>query len=226
MLNRNSTVLLAAVISFFAGCANEALDPQAKEGDVLWRHVVGENIESSTTVDEYGNIYTTGGGYLWSFASDGNLRWKTCPLDEGCKGVEQGYPYALGVASSPAASPDGKKVYITGYAGVFAFDTSDGKLLWKKTVFDDYYEFAEKDFEGQAKMWKKTASTGYPQMFATAAATSSTWIRVLKLLRMKWIASAICLSVTANVSVDCLDATCVGRTNTNWPFMLISFFSI
>jgi hypothetical protein len=178
MLKRSLTVFLAAVISFFAGCANEALGPQAKEGDVLWQRIVGENIETTTTVDENGNIYTTGGGYLWSFASNGKLRWKTCPLDEGCKGTEQAYPYALGVASSPAVSPDGEKVYITGYAGIFAFGTSDGKLLWKKTVFDNYYEFSEKDFEGQAKMWKKTASEGYPQMFATTPAISADGTRL------------------------------------------------
>lgn len=82
-----------------------------REGDILWQHVVGENIESTITIDENGNIYTTGGGCLWSFTSDGKLRWKTCPLDEGCKRRQQEYPYALGVASSPAVSPDGEKVY-------------------------------------------------------------------------------------------------------------------
>ncbi len=173
MLKRKSAVLLAAVIVFFTGCAPEARLLRAKEGDVLWQQVVGENIESTTTVDEQGNIYTTGGGYIWSFASDGKLRWKMCPLDEGCKGIEQGYPYALGVASSPAVSPDGEKVYITGYAGVFAFGTSDGKLLWKKTVFDNYYEFAEKEFEEQVKIWEESASKEYPKIFATTPAISA-----------------------------------------------------
>ncbi len=143
------------------------------EGDILWRHTVGENIESTISIDENGNIYTTGGGYIWSFTSDGKLRWKTCPLDEGCKGLEQEYPYPLGVASSPAVSPDGKKVYITGYAGVFAFRTSDGKLLWTRTVFDNYYEFAEKEFEEQLKIWEESASKEYPKIFATTPAISA-----------------------------------------------------
>jgi len=173
VLKRKSAVLLTAVIIFFTGCANEALGPQAKEGDVLWQQVVGENIESTTTVDENGNIYTTGGGYIWSFTSDGKLRWKRCPLDEGCKGLQQGYPYALGVASSPAVSPDGEKVYITGYAGVFAFGTSDGKLFWKKTVFDNYYEFAESQFDEQVKIWEESASKEYPKIFATTPAISA-----------------------------------------------------
>ncbi|MHC4418209.1 MAG: outer membrane protein assembly factor BamB family protein [Planctomycetota bacterium] len=173
MLKRKSTVLLAAATIFFAGCANEALGPLVKEGDILWQQVVGENIESTTTVDENGNIYTTGGGYIWSFASDGKLRWKTCPLDEGCKGLQQAYPYALGVASSPAVSPDGKKVYLTGYAGVFAFRVSDGKLLWKRTVFDNYYEFAEKEFDEQLKIWEESASKEYPKIFATTPAISA-----------------------------------------------------
>lgn len=166
-------MLLAAVTIFFAGCAPEAHLPRAKEGDILWQHVVGENIETTITIDENGNIYTTGGGYLWSFTSDGKLRWKRCPLDEGCKGLQQEYPYALGVASSPAVSPDGEKVYITGYAGVFAFGTSDGKLLWKKTVFDNYYEFAEKEFEEQVKIWEEIASKEYPKIFATTPAISA-----------------------------------------------------
>jgi len=145
----------------------------SSEGDILWQHTVGENIEATTTIDDEGNIYTTGGGYIWSFTGDGKLRWKTCPLDEGCKGLEQEYPYPLSVASSPAVSPDGKKVYITGYAGVFAFRTSDGKLLWKKTVFDNYYEFSTKNFEDQVMMWKKTASKDYPKIFATTPAVSA-----------------------------------------------------
>ena len=143
------------------------------EGDILWQHTIGENIESTPALDNEGNIYTTGGGFMWSFSSDGKLRWKTCPLDEGCKGLQQEYPYPLSNASSPAVSPDGKRVYITGYAGVFAFETSDGTVLWKKTVFDNYYEFSEKQYPIQAKIWKKTASKGYPQMFTTTPAIST-----------------------------------------------------
>jgi hypothetical protein len=174
-MRKLNIILFIVAIPFLAvptGCGTEGIYPEHAEGDILWQRTVGENIESTVTIDENGNIYTTGGGYIWPFTSDGRLRWKTCPLDEGCKGIEQEYPYALGVASSPAVSPDGKKVYITGYAGVFGFGTSDGKVLWKRTVFDNYYEFAEKDFEGQAKMWKKKASEGYPQIFATTPAIS------------------------------------------------------
>ncbi len=149
-----------------------------KEGDIPWQHTVGENIEATTTIDDEGNIYTTGSGYVWSFSPDGKLRWETCPLDKGCKGLQQEYPYALGVASSPAVSPDGKRVYITGYAGVFAFRTSDGTVLWKKTVFDNYYEFAEKGFEEQVKMWKEIASKDYPKIFATTPAISADGTRL------------------------------------------------
>ena len=122
-----------------------------KEGEILWQsQPLGENIEASPAVDKMGNVYTTGGGKLWCFSKNGKLKWSTCPLDEGYKGVDQTYPYPLGVASSPAISPDGRRVYITGYAGVFAFRLGDGKLLWKRTVFDNYHDFTavtERDFE-------------------------------------------------------------------------------
>jgi hypothetical protein len=139
---------------------NKPAGKPATEGAILWKRVVGENIESSTAVDENGNVYATGGGNLWCFSSDGELRWKTCPLDEGCKDLEQEYPYPLSNSSSPAVSPDGQSVYVTGYAGAFAFRTRDGKVLWKKTVFDNYYEFSEQEYEGQARMWKKSVSEG------------------------------------------------------------------
>jgi len=150
----------------------------SKEGDILWQRTVGENIEATPAVDLNGNIYTTGGGYVWSFTKDGELRWKTCPLDEEPKGLEQEYPYPLSNSSSPAVSPDGQSVYVTGYAGAFAFRTRDGKVLWKKTVFDNYYEFSEKEYAGQARMWKKTASKGYPQIFATTPAISADGTRL------------------------------------------------
>jgi len=166
MMQRRHIVFVLIVV-----CSAQAL--LAAEGDILWRRRVGENIEATPAVDRSGNVYTTGGGYIWSFTPDGQLRWKTCPLDEGCKGLEQEYPYALGVASSPAVSPDGEKVFITGYAGAFAFRTSDGRLLWKKSVFDNYYEFAEKDFEEQQRIWEQSASKEYPKIFVTTPAVST-----------------------------------------------------
>ena len=77
-----------------------------EEGDILWQsQPIGENIEASTAIDSKGNIYVTGGGKLWCFNKEGEMKWSTCPLDEGCMGVAQKYPYPLGVASSPAISP-------------------------------------------------------------------------------------------------------------------------
>jgi arabinan endo-1,5-alpha-L-arabinosidase len=149
---------------------------EKREGDILWRsEPIGENIEASPTVDDKGNVYVTGGGKLWCFAKEGKVKWSTCPLDEGSKGVNQAYPYPLGVASSPAISPDGKRIYITGYAGVFAFRLGDGKLLWKRTVFDNYYDFikvTERDFEESISYLENYNSKKYPYIFATTPAVS------------------------------------------------------
>ena len=146
------------------------------EGDILWQSdELGENIEASPAVDVNGNVYTTGGGKLWCFSKTGKLRWSTCPLDEGCKGVQQEYPYPLGVASSPAISPDGKRIYITGYAGVFAFRLADGKLLWKRTVFDNYYDFisvTNENFEKSISYLENYNSKKYPYIFATTPVIS------------------------------------------------------
>ena len=153
-------------------------EASAKEGEILWQHTVGENIESTPAIDQRGNIYTTGGGTVWSFDGEGTLRWRTAPLDEGAKGLEQEYPYPLSNSSSPAVSPDGTRVYLTGYAGVFALRTDDGEVLWKQTVFDNYYDFSTKPFEDQVRIWKESASKEYPKLFATTPAVSADGTRL------------------------------------------------
>jgi len=147
-----------------------------KEGDILWQsESIGENIEASPAVDKMGNIYITGGGKLWCFSKDGIVKWSTCPLDKGAKGVNQPYPYPLGVASSSAISPNGSFIYITAYAGVFAFRLGDGKLVWKRTVFDNYYDFidvVDRDFEESISFLENYNSKKYPYIFATTPAIS------------------------------------------------------
>ncbi len=92
--------------------------------------------------------------------NEGEILWRTQPL---------------GVASSPAISPGGRRIYVTGYAGVFAFRLGDGKLLWKRTVFDNYYDFTavtERDFEESIPFLEKYNSKKYPYIFATTPAIS------------------------------------------------------
>jgi arabinan endo-1,5-alpha-L-arabinosidase len=161
-------------IFLFVACGQKDTTEKIYEGDILWQsESIGENIEASPVVDEKGNIYTTGGGKLWCFSKEGKVKWSTCPLDEGSRGVDQEYPYPLGVASSPAISPDGRYIYITGYAGVFAFRLGDGKLLWKKIVFDNFYEFSEKEFEESKVYLQKYKPPVYPFPFATTPAISA-----------------------------------------------------
>jgi arabinan endo-1,5-alpha-L-arabinosidase len=172
---------LLLLVGTLIGC-NTVHENGTKEGDLLWQSKpIGENIEASPTIDEKGNIYVTGGGKLWCFSKEGKVKWSTCPLDEGCKGINQEYPYPLGVASSPAISPDGRRIYITGYAGVFAFRLGDGKLLWKRTVFDNYYDFTavtKRDFEESISYLDNYNLKKYPYVFATTPAISKDGTRL------------------------------------------------
>lgn len=171
-MRRLLTFSLIAMFVFAAMIQHDEL----KEGDVLWQsEPIGENIEASSAIDVNGNIYVTGGGKLWCFTKDGKVKWSTCPLAEGCNGVNQKYPYPLGVASSPAISPDGKRVYITGYAGVFAFRLEDGELIWKRTVFENYYDFVkvtDRSFEESITFLENYNDKKYPYIFATTPAIS------------------------------------------------------
>jgi arabinan endo-1,5-alpha-L-arabinosidase len=153
-----------------------------KEGKILWQsESFGENIEASPAIDNMGNIYTTGGGKLWCFLPDGKVKWSTAPLDEGAKGVDQPYPYPLGVASSPAINHNGNMIYVTGYAGVFAFRVGNGKLMWKKTVFENYYDFIEvvqRDFDESIAYLENYNSKKYPYIFSTTPAISKDGTRL------------------------------------------------
>ena len=117
---KTKVALLLLIIFLLSITASGAV---AKEGDILWQHPVGENLESTPAVDRAGNVYVAAGGAVHSYAADGTRRWINRIGGQ------------IGEFSAPAVSPDGKVVYGGGTQGVYAIDAATGETIWEKGGF-------------------------------------------------------------------------------------------
>jgi hypothetical protein len=114
-----------------------------KTGIELWNKELKETMYSSScTVADHGKVaLLTMEGYFEAYdLENGNLAWKGDTMD---------YPYdATGFGAYAVASAYGM-IYRQAYTGVYAFDWTDGKKVWKYEALTPYqYETPYIDSEG------------------------------------------------------------------------------
>ncbi|MFC1712894.1 PQQ-binding-like beta-propeller repeat protein [Candidatus Poribacteria bacterium] len=96
----------------------------AVEGDILWKHVVGGNLESTPAVDDDGNVYVVTYTGVRSYSPDGIHRWSTTVRAE------------IGDFNAPSLSQDNSILYGGSDDGVWAIDAATGSLIWENDDYD------------------------------------------------------------------------------------------
>ena len=94
----------------------------ADEGDFLWKHKVGGNLESTPAIDDDGNVYVATYTGVHSYSPGGNHRWSS--------------EVSSGDFNAPALSPDNSVLYGGSDDGAWAIDAEKGDLLWENGDYD------------------------------------------------------------------------------------------
>lgn len=96
----------------------------AVEGNILWKHTVGGNLESTPAVDNDGNVYVVTYTGVCSYSPDGIHIWSTPVRAE------------IGDSNAPGLSQDNGILYGGSDDGVWAIDAITGSLIWESTDYD------------------------------------------------------------------------------------------
>jgi hypothetical protein len=141
-----------------------------KTGDVLWRNTIYEaEYSGSTDIADHGKIavLTLNKGFFAMNLYNGKLEWESEPMD---------YPWdAAGFGGYSVQSAYGL-LYRQAYSGIYAFNWTNGKIVWKYEAPADYpYETPYTNEAGETMYsWNIGANIADGKMYAYNTEHSAT----------------------------------------------------
>ena len=123
-------MLLAVLTALFAGCANEVLGAQAKEGDIVRHRPVDDSVESTSAIDNEGNVYVKGGSSVFSCAPDGSMYIASGQAEDAIDRGAEVYTIRGNGSGLGTTSPRPKYMGSIQNSGSPATPQKDGAIKW------------------------------------------------------------------------------------------------